>query len=266
MNANTNNKKALFFDIDGTIFDGKTRSVLPSTLKALDILKEKEDTDIYLSTGRSFETLGMIKNYIKYFSGLNLSNGQEIVINNKFNYGKFFDKDVLKEFLDESVKMNTPLGIILKDEIVMNFITEESTKCFTTYIKSDVRNLDFEPFDLSQDVIQIWLFATNEEIDILKSKFPSLSFLNWGSYGADVVPFGSSKARGIKHIKELMGYKLENMYAFGDGDNDIEMFKCVGTSVAMGNACLKAKENATFITDDISDDGLYNALKKLNLI
>jgi hydroxymethylpyrimidine pyrophosphatase-like HAD family hydrolase len=56
------------------------------------------------------------------------------------------------------------------------------------------------------------------------------------------------------------------MYAFGDGDNDVMMFKCVGTSVAMGNGSIKAKENASFITDDISDDGLYNALKKLNLI
>ena len=30
-----NDRIALFFDIDGTLFDGKTKSILPSTLKAL---------------------------------------------------------------------------------------------------------------------------------------------------------------------------------------------------------------------------------------
>ena len=34
----------------------------------------------------------------------------------------------------------------------------------------------------------------------------------------------------------------------------------------MGNGSLKAKANATFVTDDISDDGLYKALEKLNLL
>lgn len=261
-----NDRIALFFDIDGTLFDGKTKSILPSTLKALEILKNKENTDIYLSTGRSHETLGMMKSYSQYFRGMNLSNGQEIMIDGKFNYGEIFDKDVLSRLLDVSVKMNTPMGLILKNEIVMNFITEASTYCFTTYIRNDVKNLNFEPFDLNQDVIQIWLFATNDEIDEMKKSFPELSFLKWGNYGADVIPKGASKARGIKHIQELMDYKLENMYAFGDGDNDVQMFKNVGTSVAMGNGSLKAKANATFVTDDISEDGLYKALLKLNLL
>ena len=56
------------------------------------------------------------------------------------------------------------------------------------------------------------------------------------------------------------------MYAIGDGDNDVEMFKVVKTSIAMGNGSTKAKESATFITDDISNDGLYKAFKKINLI
>ena len=87
-----------------------------------------------------------------------------------------------------------------------------------------------------------------------------------GNYGADIIPNGSSKANGINKIVEKMGYKKENMYAFGDGDNDAEMFKVVGTSVAMGNASKIAKDNATFVTDTIDNDGLYRAVKKIGLI
>lgn len=51
-----------------------------------------------------------------------------------------------------------------------------------------------------------------------------------------------------------------------NGDNDAFMFKEVGTSVAMGNGSMLAKKSATMITDDISNDGLYKAIKKLNLL
>lgn len=260
------NKIAIFFDIDGTLFDSKTKSVLPKTKYVLENFKNNPNIDIYLSTGRSYETLGSIKAYEDYFNGMNLSNGQEILIDNNKVYGEALNVDVLKRLFDTSVKRQNSLGIILKDEIVMNFITEESYKNFTTFIKKEVKNLDYAPFDFSKEVIQIWIFATNEELELYKKEFPELSFLNWGNYGADIIPSGASKARGIKHIQSLKGYKFENMYAIGDGDNDVEMFKVVKTSIAMGNGSTKAKESATFITDDISNDGLYKAFKKINLI
>lgn len=259
-------RKALFFDIDGTLFDGKTKSVLPSTVKLLNELKEKGIYDLYLSSGRSLDTLGSMEKYKDYFIGYNLTNGQEIHINNKTYYGDMIDKDVLKRLLKVSEERNNPLGLILKDDIIMNFITEESTYTFTTYIKATVKNLDHQPFDLNNEVMQVWLFAKNEDLEYYRNEFKELRLLNWGSYGADVIPHDASKARGIKHIQSIMGYKIENMYAFGDGDNDTFMFEAVGTSVAMGNGSKKAKEKATFITEDISNDGLYLAAKRLNLI
>ena len=60
-----------------------------------------------------------------------------------------------------------------------------------------------------------------------------------------------------------MGYKKENMYAFGDGDNDAEMFKVVGTSVAMGNASEELKESADEVTLDNDSEGIPHMLKKL---
>lgn len=258
--------KALFFDIDGTLFDGKSKSVLPSTIKLLNILSKKEGYDLYLSTGRSFETLGTIKNYLNYFKGLNLSNGQEIYINQNLVYEGYIKKEEVKELLKKSVERNTPLGLITKDEIEINFITDEGSKYFSTFIKPDVKILNYEQFDLNKGVYQIWLFASNDIIKIYKKEFPNLDIIKWGNYGADIIPANASKAEGIKYIQNLMGYSTENMYAFGDGDNDVKMFKVVGTSVCMGNGSSLAKESSTFITDNIENDGLYNACLKLKLI
>ena len=50
-------------------------------------------------------------------------------------------------------------------------------------------------------------------------------------------------------------------YAIGDSLNDLPMFSAVSTSISMGNGD-KLKPYADYVTDDISEDGIYNAMKK----
>ena len=54
--------------------------------------------------------------------------------------------------------------------------------------------------------------------------------------------------------------------AFGDGVNDLEMLAHVGVGVAMGNARVELKEIAQYVTSDIEDDGVLNALVHLGII
>ena len=54
--------------------------------------------------------------------------------------------------------------------------------------------------------------------------------------------------------------------AFGDGINDIEMLTYAALGVAMGNARAELKEIAQYVTTDIEDDGIYNALIHLGVI
>ena len=54
--------------------------------------------------------------------------------------------------------------------------------------------------------------------------------------------------------------------AFGDGENDVDMFSAVGTAIAMGNASRSAKEAAHYITDKVDEDGIWNALKHFGVL
>jgi hypothetical protein len=54
--------------------------------------------------------------------------------------------------------------------------------------------------------------------------------------------------------------------AFGDGGNDIPMLKHAKVGVAMGNSMPTVKENADYVTTNIDEDGVYNALKHYNVI
>ncbi|MBW5377106.1 Cof-type HAD-IIB family hydrolase, partial [Brachyspira pilosicoli] len=71
---------------------------------------------------------------------------------------------------------------------------------------------------------------------------------------------------GIDKIIEHYGIKLEETIAFGDGGNDISMIKHAHIGVAMGNANKEVKEIADYITDDVDNNGIYNALKHFNII
>ena len=71
---------------------------------------------------------------------------------------------------------------------------------------------------------------------------------------------------GIKRYLELTGIRREEIIAFGDAENDLDMIQYAGIGVAMGNAKEAVKEVADYVTDDIDDDGIEKALKHLGLI
>ena len=65
---------------------------------------------------------------------------------------------------------------------------------------------------------------------------------------------------------DRVGFQLDEVYAFGDGLNDIEMLQAVGHGVAMGNASQIVKKQGDYVTRDVGDEGIYYGLKQLKLI
>ena len=51
-----------------------------------------------------------------------------------------------------------------------------------------------------------------------------------------VLPRGASKGDGLRRLLAEMGVDPADVLACGDGENDVEMLRLVGTSCAMGNA------------------------------
>ena len=77
---------------------------------------------------------------------------------------------------------------------------------------------------------------------------------------AEIVMSGVDKADGVRTVLEHYGLSREDGIAIGDGANDIGMVTYAGTGIAMGNACRELKEAADFVTSDIEDDGIRNAI------
>ena len=81
-----------------------------------------------------------------------------------------------------------------------------------------------------------------------------------------MISIDGGKAKGIGQVLAHYGLTAEEAIAFGDSDNDLDMLQAVKIAVAMGNACDEAKQCADYITTDVDDDGIWNALKHFELI
>lgn len=77
---------------------------------------------------------------------------------------------------------------------------------------------------------------------------------------------GISKGNALKRLMEKEGVRPEEVLAFGDGENDISLFRAVSHSIAMGNAEDYVKEHATDVTGTNNEDGIVMALEKYGVL
>ncbi len=107
-----------------------------------------------------------------------------------------------------------------------------------------------------------------EYFKIFKEKFPMLKVeIMQDSFGdvrwLEIAQKGVEKHKGIAEIARLEGISNENIIAFGDGLNDVEMLKKCGIGVAMKNALPEVKEQADYITSRTNNEnGVIEFLKE----
>lgn len=116
-------------------------------------------------------------------------------------------------------------------------------------------------------------FVLDSYQDHLDSKeaFPQLVANTWGGRGESAL-FGDlgvkdiDKAHAISVLIDHLGASQADTIAFGDAKIDISMLDYCAVGVAMGNGGAEILAMADMITDDVEEDGLYNAFEKLGLL
>ncbi|HEM6090040.1 TPA: HAD family hydrolase [Streptococcus suis] len=116
-------------------------------------------------------------------------------------------------------------------------------------------------------------FVLDSYQDHLDSKqaFPQLVANTWGGRGESAL-FGDlgvkdiDKAHAISVLLDHLGASPADTIAFGDAKIDISMLDYCAVGVAMGNGGAEILAMADMITDDVEEDGLYNAFERLGLL
>ena len=79
-------------------------------------------------------------------------------------------------------------------------------------------------------------------------------------YWLEICPQNCTKAKTIKKVQEQLGY--DRLVVFGDGLNDISMFKVADECYAVGNALAELKQIATGIIGNNDNDAVAEFLKQ----
>lgn len=77
-----------------------------------------------------------------------------------------------------------------------------------------------------------------------------------------IVPAGVTKGAALEKLRAELGVPIEETFAAGDGDNDVQMLEWAAHSVAMGQAPATVHDSATETTGPVEGDGLIPALRR----
>ncbi|WP_310602656.1 HAD family hydrolase [Anaerosporobacter sp.] len=254
------NNMLLLFDLDGTLLkSNKTKSTY--TYEILDQCRQAGFI-IGVSTARSE------KNSLEFISKLNpeiiISSGGALVrLKNDYVYRAEFSIEETNAFIELA---RTVCGE--NCEITVDTVNEH----YWNY-KIDPKKLDaswgdtiYSDFnDFSENALKICVEISNTVIaKALQEKCKEYSCVKFSD--GDWYKFSkktATKENAIVTLCSEINISVNDMIAFGDDYSDIEMLKCCGIGVAMGNAIEEVKAIADCVIGTNDEEGIAKYLEGL---
>ena len=260
-------------DMDGTLLDPKGQLDLPRLEKILDKL-DQCDIRFVIATGNEVHRMRQLLGHLAERVVLVVANGARIFENNELIQAQTWDDAMVdralahfkgRECQDQFVvtAMNggfvkegtvfTELDKFMTPEMIeklyqrMNFVDEFDPNLFGGVLKMSMVVGE----ERSESVLQ-------EINDLFDGHVRAVS----SGYGCiDILQDGIHKAWGLVELLKRWNLKPEQIMAFGDSENDIEMLELAGISYAMENAEEAVKRVATKVAPANSQAGVYKVLE-----
>ena len=264
-----NNIQLLVFDIDGTLVDVSKQTVEDSAVRAINIARDK-GYHILIATGRSFFFIHqdvrerINTEFYVTVNGACLTNHDGDIIETHQ-----FSQKTLEKLITYCKKHKYPLGVKYDDHIGVYgdydyFVNTYAGYSHTAakYLVDDNENKSY----LTSIPLGVYAFAPLSNLDIIKEEFLDLHFTPAEFEAFEATLKGVNKTKTIDEVIKNLDLTWDNVAAFGDGHNDIEMLKKAKIGVAMGNSSDTVKNIADYVTDTVLNDGIEKALKHLKFI
>lgn len=264
-------KGLVLFDYDGTLVDEREAIYVPTAKTKMAIRKLQEQGFLcVLATGRA---LSYIPNGAKdlHLDGYITSNGAYVTVHGKVIYNDVFCDEELAQLIQ------------YMDTHSVNYILEGTNYCFVKDLHEESYLHFMENFKIPKDnfvryrsfdevkerISKITLAFTNpEEVhkasQSLKDNYQCSFHRNCNTF--DIGKKCIDKGTGAQIIINRYSIPIEQTYAFGDGDNDITLLATVKYGIAMQQHDARLDDVAYMITNSVSKEGIYEALRKLKVI
>ncbi|QZY55219.1 Cof-type HAD-IIB family hydrolase [Crassaminicella profunda] len=261
--------KAVISDLDGTLLNSDHR-ISDYTKKIIKNVVEK-GIKFFIATGRHHMDASHIKEELSLDTTLISANGSRVHRAEEEIFACDLEGEIVKEILkmdfDDSVYKNIYQGNQWLAEKENLWLSEFKNESGFFYEVADFKSLK------SYEAAKIFFICEeHEKLVQVKEKLEK----NYGKklniafslpQCLEIMARGVSKGHALQKVLKEYNIHPEEVVAFGDGFNDLEMLTVAGKGLVMGNANDKLKEalpNHEIIkTND--EDAVANYLEKLFL-
>ncbi len=279
--------RIIFFDIDGTLRDEAYG--IPETAKTAVNMCKKNGYYICLCTGR---TIGTITDDVLDLAidGVIAGGGSHIEFHNKIIKKDFFKENKIKAAnfylkdrsdgtaftfeTDDIVFMNKEAVNILTslNNEKFNLLTEKE-RLFVEKNEKITYEENIHSFNEKlHKVNKICLWSTEKVFKKIISIFTdddiqlSQSFKFDSRNYYEIIQSGCNKGQAIINLCKYLNININETIAFGDGRNDIDMLKTVGTAIGVKSGSKEIFDYVDSICEEPMKDGVYLELKRRSII
>ena len=257
---NSNEKCAVFLDIDGTLLSDSF-IISPENLDAIRKARANGHL-VFINTGRSWGNIPpVLMDQFKDFDGIISGIGSMITINGETVYKSFMPEDIIRRVM-EYVFANREYWALF--EGVNNVYSAFNDVRMTRDYEIELESSDDHSKVCNNDSIQVIAMGKIVPDEFRRLFENELTVFQFETY-ADLVKKGLNKAVGIEKVLEITGIRRENTIAIGDSNNDYDMLEYAGIGVAMANSQQSILDMADYITDSNFDNGVAKAIEKFLL-
>ncbi|MBB1078722.1 HAD family phosphatase [Limosilactobacillus sp. STM2_1] len=263
-----NKYRFIAIDVDGTLLDDKDHFNIKRFNTDVAKLTQR-GYHVIIASGNSYDALTSIFKPCPLIKNFVAENGGRIIINGQPITGTPHSLATLQLLLTTIDKSFPTPDILSLSGESQTFIASQYRDVPVPYyphhdyfdnlqeINEPIYNLNISWFrkQLAQSTIQSYVKRLNA--DNIQATYS-------GAYGIDILPAGVNKANGLKQlVKGAFNGHMNEVMAFGDTSNDIEMLQEAGYGYAMKNATadlLRVADGITLL--DNNHDGVLNEIEK----
>lgn len=241
--------KMIVTDLDGTLL--KTDKTVSDYTKRIIDIARKRGIKFVIATARPVRAVKQYLPFLEYDSAV-YHNGAVVTYEDHVLAGFGIERSYQLANQILAKLPDSHIAIESNDIMYSNFKADELWPDVEYIFTSDFAELDGQQAD------KIIVEAHSiEEMNRLKKYLPDDLYiqLSEGTI-AMIMNMRATKKNGIHALAKQYGLQMDNIVAFGDDYNDIEMLKACGVGVAVSNGLDSVKGFADYLCSSNDDDGV----------
>ncbi|MGG6796217.1 UNVERIFIED_CONTAM: HAD family hydrolase [Streptococcus canis] len=267
--------KMIASDMDGTFLNDKgtyDRQRFESILERLD----DRGIRFVVATGNNMDRVNIMFKGLLDRLDFVVENGAHLLVKGETTNRFILDQEDVAQFLDYFKAQLAAYRVILTGtkhsymleaaewEITNHMISPEEAKAFVDAI---VRVESFDDTPADETIVKMSMMTGDAaEADAIMADFNAhftgnLRAVTSGFGTIDIIQTGVHKAAGLQILMERFGVLSDELMAFGDSGNDVEMLHLANYSYAVANAPQIIKQHAKFLAPDHKNDGVLEVIE-----